>query len=52
MLRFHGSYQLDQMDNREVLRLLLLSGHSCFLCHFVSDVDLANKISFWFDLRA
>jgi hypothetical protein len=23
MLRFHGSYQLDQMDNREVLRLLL-----------------------------
>ena len=24
MLRFHGSYQLDQMDNREVFQLLLL----------------------------
>ena len=43
MLRFHGSYQLDQMDNREVFQLLLLVCLRLYL-FLILLVYVSNKI--------
>jgi len=43
MLRFHGSYQLDQMDNREVFQLFLLVSLSLFLFLLLLAYHLSCK---------
>jgi len=43
MLRFHGSYQLDQMDNREVFQLFLLVSLSLFLLLLLLAYHLSCK---------
>lgn len=43
MLRFHGSYQLDQMDSREVFQLFLLVSLSLFLFLILLAYHLSCK---------
>lgn len=44
MLRFHGSYQLDQMDNREVIMSLLLVAKSFYV--FFLEIILILPIKY------